>query len=441
MATASSINVTLNANTAQFQQNMNAAGNAAAAFGGKARAAGAGVGQSLQAGAYAFQDFVSVMENGGKNALGRAFGSISNNIGMITAGFGPWGMLAGTVGGVLAQLVIPRLFQSEEKIDDNVDAMKRLSKASEEAAQKVAQLWDQKRQREADQRQFDKDIFNPDQTVASVGKVMEEMQAKRDELFAAFKSKVDEGQQVFEQLSQDGKTGITTRGAMELGILNVDPSAMKVMGQEKYEFTDAEKLERFRMSAMAPFEAWGGQHLFDMAKADSIFRPALMNADPETIKAIKAQQEEIERAKELVTIVDKQIAQAKEQKSLLGAEEAAAQIEAKNKEVEQEVKRHEDMIASMQASEDEDLAQSVAARIKAQPDYRTNTPSVAFGSVEAYSIIAKETRRIPIDEQAIDKKVEEEKKFREDQKKLLVDIRKAIERQREKKEPVVVNLD
>lgn len=390
MATAAAINVTLNANTAQFQSGMNAAGNAATAFGNKAKVAGAGVGQSLQAGAYAFQDFISVMENGGKNALGRAFGAISNNIGTITAGFGPWGMLAGTVGGVVAQLVIPRLFDSKNAIDENVNSMQKFKQAAEDSAKAVAQMWDQKREREADARMFDRQLFNPEQNVAGVGKVMEEMQTKRAELEADLKTRIAQSQQLFEGLSQKQLTGVSAFEAAKIGIQNVNPNNLRVVGTEKYQYS-AEEMEAIytRDGAHTPL----GRGLYDLLHSKEVTRTVAVGIDDETKKKLFAAQEEIKKAQELVAIMEKQMTLAKEQKSILGVEETAAQIEAKNKEVDAEVKRHKDLVKSLETTKQNSLIGRVNSLYSAQAGgTRAATGSAAYGSTEAYSAIASATR-------------------------------------------------
>lgn len=62
--------------------------------------------------AFAFQDFAAVMGQGGSNAFGRAIMSASNNIGMLGASFGPWGMAAATGAAVLGSTLIPALLEA-----------------------------------------------------------------------------------------------------------------------------------------------------------------------------------------------------------------------------------------------------------------------------------------------------------------------------------------
>lgn len=87
---------------------------------------GGAVGRGIAQLGFAGQDFASVLEGGGKNALSRALMSTMNNVQMLGAAFGPWGLALTAIGGTLGALVIPKLFNVEE-------AFSSLGSASERA--------------------------------------------------------------------------------------------------------------------------------------------------------------------------------------------------------------------------------------------------------------------------------------------------------------------
>ena len=412
MATVAAINVALNANTAGYNSAMNTAGQNTARFAAQAKSGSGQVGQSLQAAAYAFQDFTSVLESGGKNALGRAFGSISNNIGMITAGFGPWGMLAGTVGGVIAQLVIPRLLATNEAVDDGKTKMEELAKKAEEAAERMAKAWDDVREKQAAALQFSEKLFDPTQSTESIADIVEQQKAERVKLEANLKSVIAEGQGIFNRLSQEGKTGLTTVGAFSTGIENVSVGGLRVATQEKYQYSDDEMEAIYtRDGAHTAL----GRGLYDLTHSKIGTRTAMVGVDEDTAKRLRAAQEEIAKAKELMAINDRQIAQAKEQKAILMAGDAAVAADEQSKAVAEAVKHHNallakiskdqeksfkdavkhhaDLMAADEVNKRESLEARVLARYNAESSStRPGIASAEFNSASAYSAIAEATR-------------------------------------------------
>lgn len=100
-------------------------------------ALGGAVGQA----SFAVQDFTSILEMGGKNSLGRALMSTTNNVQMLGAAFGPWGLAVSAAAGALATILIPKLFEADkasekfaEGIDKAVAAQNRLIDNSEKVA-------------------------------------------------------------------------------------------------------------------------------------------------------------------------------------------------------------------------------------------------------------------------------------------------------------------
>lgn len=91
------------------------------------------LGRSVTQVGFMIQDFSSVMATGGPNALGRAIASISNNVQMLGMAFGPWGMAISAVGGALAGILLPKLFEGDKamgeftkRVDEHAKAMERL---------------------------------------------------------------------------------------------------------------------------------------------------------------------------------------------------------------------------------------------------------------------------------------------------------------------------
>lgn len=394
MATVASINVALNANTAGYNSALATAGNNTAAFAAKAKSGGGTVGQSFQAAAYAFQDFTSVLEGGGKNALGRAFGAISNNIGMITAGFGPWGMLAGTVGGVIAQLVIPRLFQSKDAVDENTTAVERLAKAHEDAARRATAAWDGQIDRMKERVEFQANLFNPVNTTDQVGDMLEQKKRDLETSQKELEIRIKQGNDLLNTLNSENKTGLTSGIFQRGGIEAIDPKTMGVNGS---------KLEDpgIGYDTTVGFATGGpvGAALAWLAsnpelKSVGTFTPI----DDDTKTRLTAAQDEIKRIKEIIALNEQQIAQAKEQKSIIMAGDAAVAAEAQNKMVEEQVAHHKNLVKSLEqakaASDNEKLAGDVLSLAKAgSSSTRPGIASAEYGSSSAYSAIVAETRK------------------------------------------------
>lgn len=79
---------------------------------------------------YGIQDFVAVLQQGGTNSLGRALMSVSNNIGVMGASFGPWGIAVAGATAIILPLAA-NLFTAakaaeefQKKIDRATDSKK-----------------------------------------------------------------------------------------------------------------------------------------------------------------------------------------------------------------------------------------------------------------------------------------------------------------------------
>ena len=85
-------------------------------FAAKAGAAGSmagNLGRGLTQAGFAAQDFFSVLNMGGPNALARALAGTMNNVQMLGAAFGPMGMAATAVAGALGSMLIPKLLEGQ----------------------------------------------------------------------------------------------------------------------------------------------------------------------------------------------------------------------------------------------------------------------------------------------------------------------------------------
>jgi hypothetical protein len=87
------------------------------------KASGA-LGRSIAQLGFAGQDFASVLEGGGKNALSRALMSTMNNVQMLGAALGPWGMALTAVGGTIGSLLIPKLLEGTSAEDKFTESIK-----------------------------------------------------------------------------------------------------------------------------------------------------------------------------------------------------------------------------------------------------------------------------------------------------------------------------
>lgn len=99
-------------------------------------AMGRGVGQL----GFAIQDFSSIMSMGGRGAMERALMSTMNNVQMLGASFGPWGLAITAVGGALGSLLLPKLLEGVDEtekftaaVKENAEALKVQVKAAGEA--------------------------------------------------------------------------------------------------------------------------------------------------------------------------------------------------------------------------------------------------------------------------------------------------------------------
>src|SRR3990167_10809742 len=81
---------------------------------------GGAIGQA----AFAAQDFSSILSMGGRNALGRALMSTANNVQMLGASFGPWGLAISAVAGALASVLIPKLFEGASAFAEIANSIK-----------------------------------------------------------------------------------------------------------------------------------------------------------------------------------------------------------------------------------------------------------------------------------------------------------------------------
>jgi len=75
--------------------------------------AGAGLARGIGQGAFALQDFTSVLAMGGKGALSRALMSTMNNVQMLGMAFGPTGAAITAVAGAIGSVMLPKLLEGE----------------------------------------------------------------------------------------------------------------------------------------------------------------------------------------------------------------------------------------------------------------------------------------------------------------------------------------
>lgn len=338
MATAAAINVTLNANTGAFQQQMNNAANATTAFAAKAKTAGGGVSQQLQAAAYAYQDFTSVLANGGKGALGRALGAISNNIGNITAAFGPYGMLIGTIGGALAAQLIPKLFETSTAL--------------------------------ADVREKMDEAFNRDLKFQVEGQGFSRRLSKMDskEAFGASEDLAADALDLQTELDARRK-----KFAAEIG---------GMMGRSELE-------KRFDLPGNAnPVATRIGRNGINVDFNEGQFIPTQEAAN------------RIEKAREELGELDAKLTRTKDQmKEAFAAGRRQEDLEGIQKhlaawnEFNDAIKHHEDLLKQLDTNKRLDLQGRVLGRLQSESgSTRAGTSSAEFGSTEAYSAIARATR-------------------------------------------------
>jgi hypothetical protein len=95
---------------------------AAATRGGMASLSG-----SITQAAFAAQDFTSVLSTGGRNALGRALMSTMNNVQMLGAMFGPWGLAVTAAAGAVGSILIPKLLETKDAGEEAREKMDKLA--------------------------------------------------------------------------------------------------------------------------------------------------------------------------------------------------------------------------------------------------------------------------------------------------------------------------
>jgi hypothetical protein len=92
--------------------------------GGAGMGIGGGLGRGIAQTAFAAQDFAAVLDGGGKNALSRALMATMNNVQMLGAAFGPWGMAITAVGGALGAILIPSLLKGVDETEKFTESLK-----------------------------------------------------------------------------------------------------------------------------------------------------------------------------------------------------------------------------------------------------------------------------------------------------------------------------
>lgn len=85
---------------------------------------GGGLARSAGQIGFALQDFSSVFAMGGPNALGRAMMSTMNNVQMLGAAFGPWGMAATAAAGAIGSLLLPKLLETDNATQKLTESLK-----------------------------------------------------------------------------------------------------------------------------------------------------------------------------------------------------------------------------------------------------------------------------------------------------------------------------
>lgn len=105
----------------EFRSGLRQAANETKTFASQVTSAGsnmgAGFGRAVSQIGFAVQDFSSVLSMGGKNALGRAMMSTMNNVQMLGAAFGPWGLAVTAVGGAIGSVLLPKLLEGTNAFD------------------------------------------------------------------------------------------------------------------------------------------------------------------------------------------------------------------------------------------------------------------------------------------------------------------------------------
>jgi len=366
MATVASINVGLNAYTNQFDTAINKSSKTVRDFQATASAGTGKIGQQIQAAGFAFQDFTSVLQNGGKGALGRAFGSISNNIGQITAGFGPWGAVIGTVAGALAGVLIPRLLDTASAADEVRESMDKAFEKSIKTATTDAQ--------------FTRKIGGMDSKGAK--SVAEDLAAEAVDL----RAELDARRQKFAREI----TGMVGRGEIQAKFIDSESPVLKGQGKNgtNIDFNQAE---------------W------------------ISTSDVAT-ERINAQRDKLEELDAQLTKVRQHMGEAtKAGRWQEMQEDVQKGLDAWN-EFNDAIKNHEELLARQKTNERLDMQSRVLGRLQSETGTtRAGTGAAGFGTSEAYSAIAAATR--VNGKQDIQTLIEIEKRKEAEDKKL----RKAVE--------------
>lgn len=104
--------------------------------GGASNALGRSIGQI----GFAIQDFTSVLAMGGKGALERALMSTMNNVQMLGAVFGGWGLAITAVGGAIGSMLIPKLLEGKGAFEDLGESVETILKGFERFGERMADL-------------------------------------------------------------------------------------------------------------------------------------------------------------------------------------------------------------------------------------------------------------------------------------------------------------
>lgn len=379
MATVASINVALNAQTGQFNAAMNGASKTTAQFQAQASSGSGKIGQQIQAAGFAFQDFTSVLQNGGKGALGRAFGSISNNIGQITAGFGPWGAVIGTVAGALAGVLIPKLLETGNAVDE-------VREKFEEAFNKDLKLRiDGQGFSRRLSKMDSKEAFSESEDLAAQAlDLRTELDAKRKQFEAELGGLVGRGGIVTAFGAPENANPILRRNAANGTNIDFNQSEFSIQSQEAADLINKRREELFELD-----------------------------------KKVTQTKDKMKEA----------FAAGRRQEDLEGIQKHLAAWNEFN----DAIKHHEDLLERLDINSREDLEQRVFSRIQSESAVsRAATGAASFGSTESYSAIAAASRQNSKSD--IQASIEVEKRIEAETKKVRKKIEDLIAKQ-----PVVVS--
>ncbi len=105
-------------------------------LGQKVNGAGSRMQAGINQGAYALQDFASIMSTGGANSLQRATMAVSNNLQFMMAGLGGTGGAVAMVGVAIGSMLLPKLLESIVGFNDLSEATARSNAALDEMIEK-----------------------------------------------------------------------------------------------------------------------------------------------------------------------------------------------------------------------------------------------------------------------------------------------------------------